>query len=86
MNPHLLRRRQDWLQIPAAAQVHLLGCSLGQRPVRASSRVRASHLRLRRSPSSVAYPTVPTVIPCLSGLLTMEAWSAAFTPHQACLK
>ena len=44
-----------------AAQTHLLRCSLGQRPLRASSRVRASHLHLWRLPSFVAYPTVSSV-------------------------
>ena len=58
---HLLRRPWDRLQILTAAQTHLLRCSLGQRPLRASSRVRASHLHLWRSPSFVACPTVSSV-------------------------
>ena len=57
----LLPGQRDRLQILAAAQAHLLRCFLGQRPLRASSRVRASHLR--RSPSSVAYPAVRVVDP-----------------------
>ncbi len=58
----LLRRPWDRLQILTAAQTHLLRCSLGQRPLRASSRVRASYLHLWRSPSFVAYPTVSSVL------------------------
>ncbi len=57
----LLRRPRDRLQILTAAQTDLLRCLLGQRPLRASSRVRASHLHLWRSPSFVAYPTVSSV-------------------------
>ncbi len=67
----LLRRPWDRLQILTAAQTHLLRCSLGQRPLRASSRVRASHLHLWRSPSFVAYPTVSSV--SLSSLITALA-------------
>ncbi len=57
----LLRRPWDRLQILTAAQTHLLHCSLGRRPLRASFRVRASHLHLWRSPSFAAYPTVSSV-------------------------
>jgi len=57
----LLPRPQDRLQISAAAPAHLLRCSLGQRPLRASSRVRASHLHRWRSPIFVVYPAVLAV-------------------------
>ncbi|MFN0022198.1 MAG: hypothetical protein ACKVP0_28445, partial [Pirellulaceae bacterium] len=43
-SPDLLRKPRDRTQISAAAQAHRLRCSLGPRPLRASSRVRASPL------------------------------------------
>ncbi len=41
----------------------LLRCSLGQRPLRASSLAHALHLRPRHSPEFVGYPTVSSVTP-----------------------
>ena len=79
----LLPGQRDGLQILAAAQAYLLRCCLGQRPLRASSRVRASHLHLRRSPSSVAYPAIRVV----KSILLLEAATTLwlpllFTPNQ----
>src|SRR5436853_7103930 len=41
---YILMGQWDTLQIPTAAQMHPLCCSLGQRPLGASSRVRAARL------------------------------------------
>jgi len=57
----LLRGRQDKLPIPTAARAHPLRCSLGQRPLWASSLVRASRLHPWRSSLYVSYPTIPSV-------------------------
>jgi len=58
----LLRGRQDKLPIPTAARAHPLRCSLGQRPLWASSLVRASRLHPWRSSLYVSYPTIPSVM------------------------
>jgi len=57
----LLRGRQDKLPIPTAPRAHPLRCSLGQRPLWASSLVRASRLHPWRSSLYVSYPTIPSV-------------------------
>jgi len=68
--PHdILRGRQDKLPIPTAARAHPLRCSLGQRPLWASSLVRASRLHPWRSSLYVSYPTIPSVEGDLVGLL-----------------
>jgi len=58
---NVLRGRQDKLPIPTAARAHPLRCSLGQRPLWASSLVRASRLHPWRSSLYVSYPTILSV-------------------------
>jgi len=78
----LLRGRQDKLPIPTAARAHPLRCSLGQRPLWASSLVRASRLHPWRSSLYVSYPTIPSVLLMKTIMHTHGFCSPFFDQHQ----